>query len=164
MHSIVMHDISCFLFLKNIMRLYFCISNGDRYGFYGYTNSHTSYSIFILPLFRFLSTRWPILQNIAHHIQDKLAISFDSSSIGLISYKWFLTIYDKYSSVKTYNEEVSIFLEKKYLFKIFQIHHLHVYFDIIPSPDIRGALKKYCKFIFISHQVHKPGKRATMFR
>ena len=110
MHSIVMHDISCFLFLKNIMRLYFCISNGDRYGFYGYTNSRTSYSIFILPLFRFLSTRWPILQNIAHHIQDKLAISFDSSSIGLISYKWFLTIYDKYSSVKTYNEEVSIFL------------------------------------------------------
>ena len=58
---------------------------------------------------RFLSTLWPILQEIAHHIQDKLAISFDSSSIGLISYKWFLTIYDKYSSVKTYNEEASIF-------------------------------------------------------
>ena len=60
-------------------------------------------------LLRFLSTLWPILQDIAHHIQDKLAISFDSSSIGLISYKWFLTIYDKYSSVKTYNEEDSIF-------------------------------------------------------
>ena len=58
---------------------------------------------------RFLSTLWPILQDIAHHIQDKLAISFDSSSIGLISYKWFLTIYDKYSSVKTYDEEDSIF-------------------------------------------------------
>ena len=62
---------------------------------------------------RFLSTLWPILQVISHHIQDKLAISFDSSSIGLISYKWFLPIYAKYSSVKTYNEEDSIFLEKK---------------------------------------------------
>ena len=58
---------------------------------------------------RFLSTLWPILQVIAHHIQDKLAVSFDSSSIGLISFKWFLTIYAKYSSVKTYNEEDSIF-------------------------------------------------------
>ena len=36
-------------------------------------------------------------------------ISFDSSSIGLISYKWFLTIDAKYSSVKAYNEENSIF-------------------------------------------------------
>ena len=62
---------------------------------------------------RFLSTLWPILQDIAHHIQDKLAISFDSSSIGLISSKWFLTIFDKYISVKTYNEEDSISLEKK---------------------------------------------------
>ena len=62
---------------------------------------------------RFLSTLWPILQVIAHHIQDKLTVSFDSSSIGLISYKWFLTIYAKYRSVKTYNEEDSIFLEKK---------------------------------------------------
>ena len=85
---------------------------------------------------RFLSTLWPILQLIAHHIQDKLAVCFDLSSIGLISYKWFLTIDAKYSSVKAYNEENSIFLEKKYLFTIFQIHHLHVYFDIIPSPDI----------------------------
>ena len=68
-------------------------------------------------LLRFLSTLWPILQDIAHHIQDKLAISFDSSSIGLISYKWFLTIYDKYSSVKIYNEEESIFLEKKLPFQ-----------------------------------------------
>ena len=66
------------------------------------SETHTRY-------LRFLSTRRPILQDIAHHIQDKLAISFDSSSIGL----WFLTIYDKYSSVKTYNEEDSIFLEKK---------------------------------------------------
>ena len=91
-----------------------------------------------------------ILQDIAYHIQDKLAISFDSSSIGLISYKCFLTIFDKYSSVKTYNEEDSIFLEKKYLYKIFQIHHLHVYFDIIPSPDIRGAFKNIARS-FLSH-------------
>ena len=55
----------------------------------------------------------------AHYIQDKLAVSFDSSSIGLISYKWFLTIYAKYSSVKTYNEEDSIFLEKKNTFSKF---------------------------------------------
>ena len=65
---------------------------------------------------RFLSTLWPILQVIVHHIQDKLTASFDSSSIGLISYKWFLTIYAKYSSVKTYNEEDSFFLEKKISF------------------------------------------------
>ena len=58
---------------------------------------------------RFLSTLWPILQLIAHHIQDKLAVSFDSSSIGLISYKWFLTIDAKYNSVKAYNKEKSIF-------------------------------------------------------
>ena len=68
---------------------------------------------------RFLSTLWPILQVIAHHIQDKLTFSFDLSSIGLISYKWFLTIYAKYSSVKTYNEENSIFLEKKNTFSKF---------------------------------------------
>ena len=73
--------------------------------------------IFKYLLLRFLSTLWPILQDIAHHIQDKLAISFDSSSIGLISYKWFLTIYDKYSSVKTYNEEDSFFLEKNIPFQ-----------------------------------------------
>ena len=113
---------------------------------------------------RFLSTLWPILQDIAHHIQDKLAISFDSSSIGLLSYKWFLTIYDKYSSVKTYNEEDSIFLEKKIPFQNIPIHHLHVYFDIIPSPDYTRGVQKYCNFIFISHQVHKPGKIATMCR
>ena len=65
---------------------------------------------------RFLSTLWPILQDIAHHIQDKLTVSFDSSTIGLISYEWFLTIYAKYSSVKTYNEDDSIFLEKKIAF------------------------------------------------
>ena len=85
-----------------------------------------------------------------HHIQDKLAISFDSFSTGLISYKWFLTIYDKYRSVKTYNEEDSIFLEKKYLFTIFQIDHLHVYFDIIPSPDIQGVFKNVASS-FLSH-------------
>ena len=62
---------------------------------------------------RFLSTLWPILQLIAHHIQDKPTVSFYSPSIGLISYKWFLTIYAKFSSVKTYSEEDSIFLEKK---------------------------------------------------
>ena len=67
-------------------------------------------------ILRFLSTLLPFLQVIAHHIQDKLTVSFDSSSIGLISNKCFLTIYAKYSSVKTYNEEDSIFLEKKYLF------------------------------------------------
>ena len=70
-------------------------------------------------ILRFLSTLWSILQVIAHHIQDKLTVSFDSSSIGLISYKWFLTIYAKYSSVKTYNEEDSIFLEKKKIFSKF---------------------------------------------
>ena len=62
-----------------------------------------------LDLLRSLSTLWPILQLIAHHIQDKLAVSFDSSSIGLIRYKCFLTIDAKYSSVKAYNEENSIF-------------------------------------------------------
>ena len=70
----------------------------------------------LIALLRFLSTLWPILQVIAHHIQDKLTVSFDSSSIGLISYKWFLTIYGKYSFVNTYNEEDSIFLEKKITF------------------------------------------------
>ena len=48
------------------------------------------------------------------HVRPKfdvftLAVSFDSSSIGLISYKCFLTIDAKYSSVKAYNEENSIF-------------------------------------------------------
>ena len=56
-------------------------------------------------ILRFLSTLWPILQLFANHIQDKLAVSFDSSSIGLISYKCFLTIDAKYSSIKAYNEE-----------------------------------------------------------
>ena len=68
-------------------------------------------------ILRFLSTLWPILQDIAHHIQDKLAISFDSSSIGLIRYEWFLTINDKYCSVKSYNDEDIIFLEKKIPFQ-----------------------------------------------
>ena len=78
-------------------------------------------------ILRFLSTLWPILQDIAHHIQDKLAISFDSSSIGLIRYKWFLTIYDKYSSVKTYNEEDSIFSEKKNTFSKYSKSIICVY-------------------------------------
>ena len=67
------------------------------------------HKIIIMVELRFLSTLWPILQLIAHHIQDKLAVSFDSSSIGLISYKCFLTIDAKYSSVKAYNEENSFF-------------------------------------------------------
>ena len=33
---------------------------------------------------------------------------------------------------------------------MFQIHHLHVYFDIIPSPDIRGAFKNIASS-FLSH-------------
>ena len=45
---------------------------------------------------------------------------------------------------------IQFFREKKYLFKIFQIHHLHVYFDIIPSPDIRGAFKNIASS-FLSH-------------
>ena len=53
---------------------------------------------------------------------------------------------------------MQFFREKKYLFKIFQIHHLHVYFDIIPISWYTRGVQKYCKFIFISHQVHKPGK------
>ena len=57
----------------------------------------------------FLTRLWPIFQVSAHHIQDKLAVSFDSSSIGRSSYKWFLTIDAKYSSVKSYNEENSSF-------------------------------------------------------
>ena len=65
---------------------------------------------------RYLSTLWPILQLFAHHIQDKLAVSFDSSTIGLTSYKLFLAIDAKYSSVKAYNKENS-FLEKKIPFQ-----------------------------------------------
>ena len=68
-----------------------------------------NFSIAVLTMLRYFSTLWPILKLIAHHIQDKLADSFDSSSIGLISYKWFLTIDAKYSSVKAYNEDNSIF-------------------------------------------------------
>ena len=49
------------------------------------------------------------LQVISNHIKDKLAVSFDSSSIGRTSYMWFPTIDAKYSSVKTYNEENSSF-------------------------------------------------------
>ena len=45
--NIVMLGIFVF---KNIMRLYFCISNGNRQGLYCYINSYTSFSIFILPL------------------------------------------------------------------------------------------------------------------
>ena len=70
---------------------------------------HGLYAAELSSTLRYLSTLWPILQLIAHHIQDKLAVSFDSSSIGLISYKWFLTIDAKYSSVKACNEENSFF-------------------------------------------------------
>ena len=55
------------------------------YNFLGNVEKHREISTYFH--LRFLSTLWPILQDIAHHIQDKLAISFDSSSIGLISYK-----------------------------------------------------------------------------
>ena len=127
------------------------MKKGNSLGFKGKWNEEIN-------SLRFLSTLWPILQDSAHHIQDKLAISFDSSSIGLISYKRFLTIYDKYSSVKTYNEEDSIFYRKKYLFKKFQIHHLHVYFDIIPSPDIRGAFKNIASSILYHTKCTNRGK------
>ena len=80
-------------------------------------NVITRFILWNVDTLRFISTLWPILQLIAHHIQDKLAVSFDSSSIGLISYKWFLTIDAKYSSVKAYNEENSIFLEKNIPFQ-----------------------------------------------
>ena len=60
-------------------------------------------------ILRFLSTLWPILQVIAHHIQDKPTVSFDSSFIGLINYKWFLTIYAKYSSVKLTARRIQFF-------------------------------------------------------
>ena len=60
---------------------------------------------------RYFSRNSQILQVFAHHIPDKLAVSFNSSSSLLSSYKWFLTIGSKYSSVKAYNEEISFFLE-----------------------------------------------------
>ena len=80
----------------------------------------------------FLSRLWPILQVIAHYIQDKLAVSFDKASIGHTRYKWFLIIDAKYSSVENLQRGEFKLLEKKKLFGIFQIHHLHVNFDIIP--------------------------------
>ena len=94
-----------------------------------------------LTCLRYLSRISPILQVFAHHIPDKLAVSFNSFSSLLSSYKWFLTIGSKYSSVKAYNEEISFFLDFIYLFIRLQIHHLHVYFDMIPLPGIRGAFK-----------------------
>ena len=68
----------------------------------------------------FLSGLWLTLQVIAHHIQDKLAVSFDPSSIGRTSYKWFLTIDAKYSSVKNLQRGDFKLLEKKKLFGIFK--------------------------------------------
>ena len=57
-------------------------------------------------LLRYFSRNSPILQVFAHHIPDKLAVSFNSSSSLLSSYKWFLTIGSKYSFVKAYNVEI----------------------------------------------------------
>ena len=104
---------------------------------------------------RFLSTLWPILQLIAHHIQDKLAVSFDSSSIGLISYKCFLTIDAKYSSVKAYNEENSFFREKN-TFSEYSKSIICMYVLTLSPLLIYEGRSKICKFIFISHQVLKP--------
>ena len=73
-------------------------------------------------------------QVIALHVQDKLAVYFDSSSIQRTSYKWCLTIDAKYSSVQNLHRGEFNLLEKKYVFRIFQIHHLHVHFDIIHFP------------------------------
>ena len=55
---------------------------------------------------RYFSRNSSILQVFAHHIPDKLAVSFNSSSSLLSSYKWFLTIGSKYSFVKAYNVEI----------------------------------------------------------
>ena len=55
---------------------------------------------------RYFRRNSPILQVFAHHIPDKLAVSFNSSSSLLSSYKWFLTIGSKYSFVKAYNVEI----------------------------------------------------------
>ena len=89
---------------------------------------------------RYFSRNCPILQGFAHHIPDKLALSFNSfSSIG-----------PKYSSVKSYNEEISFFKDFFYLFIRFQIHHLHVYFDMIP---LRGAFKNSASSFFILWQI-----------
>ena len=57
-------------------------------------------------LLRYFSRNCPILQVFAHFIPDKIAVSFVSSSTLLYSYKWFLTVGSKYSSVKAYNEEI----------------------------------------------------------
>ena len=63
----------------------------------------------ISKVLRYFSRNSPILQVFAHHIPDKLAVSFNSSSSLLSSYKWFLTIGSKYSFVKAYNMEISFF-------------------------------------------------------
>ena len=60
-------------------------------------------------LLRYFSRNSPFLQVFAHHIPDKLAVLFNSSSSLLSSYKWFLTIGSKYSFVKAYNVEISFF-------------------------------------------------------
>ena len=128
-------------------------------------NNHGLVCLNLSLTLRFLSTLWPILQDIAHHIQDKLAISFDSSSIGLISYKWFLTIYDKYSSVKTYNEEDSICFGKKNTFSKYSKSIICMYIlTLSPSPDIRAAFKNIASS-FLSHTKCTNGeKRAIMCR
>ena len=72
---------------------------------------------------RYFSRISPILQVFANNIPDKLAVSFNSSSSLLSSYKWFLTIGSKYCFVKAYNVEISFIL------RIF----LHFY--KIPNPS-----------------------------
>ena len=83
-------------------------------------------------------------QVIALHIQDKLAIYFNLSSIRRTSNKWCLTIDAKYSSVKHLHRREFNLLEKKIVFRILQLHHLQVHFDIIIFPymikiQIRGS-------------------------
>ena len=114
-----------------------------------------NWKVFITSILRFLSTLWPILQLNAHHIQDKLAVSFDSSSIGLISYKCFLTIDAKFSSVKAYNEENSFFREKN-TFSEYSKSIICMYILTLSPLLIYEGRSKICKFIFISHQVLKP--------
>ena len=113
-------------------------------------------------IFHYLVSRlWPILQVISHHIQDKLAVYFDSSSIGLFSYKWFLTIDAKFSSNKNIQRWEFNFLERKNtIFRIFQSKICMYILTLSPFLIYEGR-SKYCKFFFISHQVHKLWKEPT---
>ena len=64
---------------------------------------------FYMYVLRYFCRNCPVSQVFVHHIPDKLAVSFDSSSSLLSSYKWFPTIGSKCSSVKANNEEISFF-------------------------------------------------------